>query len=41
MKEFEISEFSSFCDDMGIHNDFSTPMAPQHNGIVERKNKII
>ena len=40
-KEFENSYMESFCTRLGISQEFSTPITPQQNGIVERKNKII
>ena len=37
-KEFENSEFKSFCEDYGITHQFSALRTPQQNGVVERKN---
>ena len=31
----------SFCTRSGISQEFSTPITPQQNGVVERKNRII
>ena len=31
----------SFCTRVGISQEFSTPITPQQNGVVERKNKVI
>ena len=31
----------SFCTRLGISHEFSTPITPQQNGIVERKNRVI
>ena len=31
----------SFCMRSGIFQEFSAPITPQHNGVVERKNMII
>ena len=31
----------SFCTRSGISQEFITPITPQQNGIVERKNRII
>ena len=31
----------SFCTRSGISQEFSTPITPQQNGIVERKNRVI
>ncbi|GAA0150755.1 hypothetical protein LIER_09621 [Lithospermum erythrorhizon] len=38
-KEFENSKIAKFCADEGITHEFSAPITPQHNGVVERKNK--
>ena len=40
-KEFENSEFKSFCEDHGITHQFSTLRTPQQNGVVERKNRTL
>ncbi|CAJ2662740.1 unnamed protein product [Trifolium pratense] len=40
-KEFENSRFSDFCASEGIIHEFSSPITPQQNGVVERKNRII
>ena len=40
-KEFENSYMESFCQRSGISQEFSTPITPQQNGVVERKNKVI
>ena len=31
----------SFCTRLGISQEFSAPITPQQNGVVERKNKVI
>ena len=31
----------SFCTRSGISQEFSAPVTPQQNGVVERKNKVI
>ena len=31
----------SFCTRFGIFKEFSTPITPQQNGVVERKNRVI
>ena len=31
----------SFCTRSGVSQEFSTPITPQQNGVVERKNKVI
>ena len=36
-KEFENSYMESFCTRSGISQEFSTPITPQQNGVVERK----
>ncbi|MCI32602.1 copia protein, partial [Trifolium medium] len=40
-KEFENSRFSKFCTSEGIGHEFSFPITPQQNGVVERKNMIL
>ena len=40
-KEFENSYMESFCTRSGISQEFSAPVTPQQNGVVERKNKVI
>ena len=40
-KEFENSYIESFCTRSGISQEFSTPITPQQNGVIERKNMVI
>ena len=40
-KKFENSYMESFCTRSGISQEFSAPITPQQNGVVERENKII
>src|SRR3954464_7201440 len=40
-KEFENQKFAEFCPSEGIHHEFSSPITPQQNGVVERKNRTI
>ena len=40
-KEFENSYMESFCTRSSISQEFSTPITPQQNGVVERKNRVI
>jgi hypothetical protein len=40
-KEFENSKFAEFCSSEGIHHEFSSPITPQQNGVVERKNRTL
>jgi transposase InsO family protein len=35
------NEFGSFCRDVGIKRDLTTPYNPQQNGVAERKNRTI
>ncbi|PNX60220.1 gag-pol polyprotein [Trifolium pratense] len=37
-KEFENSKFAEFCATEGIAHEFSSPITPQQNGVVEIKN---
>ncbi|PRQ45332.1 putative RNA-directed DNA polymerase [Rosa chinensis] len=39
--EFENASFDEFCNDMGIKHEFSAPITPQQNGVVERKNRVL
>ncbi|KAK2437932.1 putative mitochondrial protein [Trifolium repens] len=40
-REFENSKFDDFCAVEGIKHEYSSPITPQQNGIVERKNRTI
>ena len=40
-KELEDSYMESFCTRLGISQEFSAPIIPQQNGVVERKKKVI
>ncbi|KAK2429199.1 gag-protease polyprotein [Trifolium repens] len=40
-KEFQNSKFAEFCSTEGIAHEFSSPITPQQNGVVERKNRTI
>ena len=40
-KELENSYMESFCTRSGISQEFSTPITPQQNGVVKRKNRVI
>ena len=40
-KEFENSYMESFCIRSGISQEFFTPITPQQNGVVERRNRVI
>ena len=40
-KEFENSYMESFSLRFGISREFSAPITPQQNGVVERKNRVI
>ncbi|KAJ0833844.1 putative RNA-directed DNA polymerase [Helianthus annuus] len=39
--EFCSKEFNSFCEVNGIRRELSEPHTPQHNGVVERKNRTV
>jgi transposase InsO family protein len=39
--EYTSKEFVSFCRDVGIKREHTTPYNPQQNGVAERKNRII
>jgi transposase InsO family protein len=40
-REFKNSKFEEFCLSYGIKQEFSSPITPQLNGVVERKNRVI
>jgi transposase InsO family protein len=40
-REFENLSFEEFCKSYGIQHEFSSPITPQENGVVERKNMVI
>ena len=39
--EFQNEYFEKFCEENGIHHNFSAPRIPQQNGIVDRKNRSL
>nr|GEZ52859.1 uncharacterized mitochondrial protein AtMg00810-like [Tanacetum cinerariifolium] len=39
--EFKNADLNQFCGLKGIKREFSVPRTPQHNGIAERKNRIL
>jgi transposase InsO family protein len=39
--EYTSKEFVSFCKDVGIKRELTTPYNPQQNGVAERKNRTI
>jgi transposase InsO family protein len=40
-REFENVKFEEFCHSYGIKQEFSSPITPQQNVVVERKNMVI
>ena len=40
-REFENTKLATFCNDQGIHQEFSLPKIPQQNGIMEWKNRVV
>ena len=40
-EEFQNEKFSTFCEKLGIFHNFSAPITPQQNGVVERKNRSL
>ncbi|KAA0041515.1 gag-pol polyprotein [Cucumis melo var. makuwa] len=40
-REFENQHFAEFCDNEGIFHEFSAPLTPQQNGVVERRNRTL
>ncbi|WVZ75462.1 hypothetical protein U9M48_023512, partial [Paspalum notatum var. saurae] len=39
--EFRNSRFETFCRDLGLEHQFSSPYTPPQNGVVERKNRTL
>ena len=39
--EFTSGEFKSFCNEVWIKRELTTPYNPKHNGLVEKKNLTI
>jgi hypothetical protein len=39
--KFRNSRFKTFCHDLGLEHQFSSPYTPPQNGIVERKNRTL
>jgi hypothetical protein len=40
-RDFKIFKFEEFCLSYGIKQEFSSPITPQQNGVVERNNRVI
>ena len=40
-KEFDNEDLNNFCQTEGIYHEFSAPITPQQNGVVERKNRTL
>ncbi|KAL0560690.1 hypothetical protein IC582_001101 [Cucumis melo] len=40
-REFENKHFAEFCDNEGIFHEFSAPLTPQENGVVEKRNRTL
>ncbi|KAA0055634.1 Peptidase aspartic, catalytic [Cucumis melo var. makuwa] len=40
-KKFVNEELNNFYEEEGIHHEYSTPLTPQQNGVVERKNRTL
>jgi len=39
--EFENEKFDEYCSYEGIKHEFSSPITPQQNGVIERKNRTL
>ena len=40
-KEFDNEDLNNLCQSDGIHHEFSAPITPQENGVVEQKNRTL
>jgi len=40
-KEFDNARFEEYSHSYGIQQEFSSPITPQQNGVVERKNRVL
>ena len=40
-REFENTKLATFYNDQDTRQEFSSPKTPQHNGIVEQKNRVV
>ena len=40
-REFKNSCFETFCHDLGLEHQFSSPYTPPQNGVVERKKRTL
>jgi transposase InsO family protein len=40
-REFENTKFEEFYFSYGIKQEFSSPITPQQNGVIERKKRVI
>jgi transposase InsO family protein len=36
-----VTEFTSYCANEGVHRHYSAPYSPQQNGVVERRNQTV
>jgi len=41
VREFKNEPFETFYEKHGIVHEFSSPITPQQNGVVERKNRTL
>jgi transposase InsO family protein len=39
--KFKNTHFKTFCASLGLEHQFSSPYAPQQNGVIERKNQTL
>jgi transposase InsO family protein len=40
-RKFENARFEEYCRSYGIQHEFSSPITPQQNGVMEQKNRVL
>ena len=39
--EYKSNKFKRHCEELGLQHNITCPYTPQHNGVIERKNRTI